>query len=207
MTTIHTQPVLTHVAEIPNQPYLPGFSPVWLELPTLIEGHFNRLLGPDFVDGLVDSSLLAIWHILYGDENEIIIVPNPHDATQPFEQPADNVARVLELEHFVELLFGEMVGVITEAPKFEWTSVKISRDTRADLRINLEQIFGSEQAAVVLEAPAIEAIQRTFTGDVYVDITLPDGVHHAGRPAIPAWLIFREWNLGLVWEQVLTDNE
>ena len=207
MTTIHIPTPSAHVAETPDQPTLPGFSPVWLELPTLIEGHFNRLVGTGFVDGLVEASLQAIWHIIFGDENEIIVVPNPNNAAQPFHQPADNVVTVLQLEHFVELLIGEMVGVVTEAPKFDWRDVKVSRDTRADLHIFLESIFGSERAADVLMAPAVEAIQRTYTGDVYVDVALPDGVHHAGLPAIPAWKIFEDWDLGYVWAQVLEDNE
>jgi hypothetical protein len=206
MTTIHTQPLSTHAAETPHQPCLPGLSPVWLELPELIVGHFNRLIGTGFVDGLLESALLAIWEVLYGDENDIIVVPNPHDATQPFEQPAHNVVSVFQLEEFVELLHAEEVGAITEAPKVDWTSVKVSRDTRAEVRLHLEEILGGEREASFLANTAIEAIQRTFTGDIYVDITLPDGVTHEGRPALPAWFIFENLELGHVWRQVLVDN-
>lgn len=207
MTIIQTETLSILKTENTDQLTLPGFSPAWQALPTLLEGYFNRLLGTGFVDGLIDSAILALWHIMFGKSDEMIGVPNPQNLEQPFSEPAENVVKVLQLEQFVTLLVDESLGLVTEPPKIEWRDVEVSRGVRAELHGHLQEVFGSPQAADVLMAPAIEAIQRTYTGDVYEDIALPDGVHHAGYTAIPAWYIFKNWNLEVVWAQVVDDNQ
>ena len=207
MTIIQTETLSILRTENPDQPTLPGFSPVCQALPTLLEGYFNRLLGTGFVDGLINSSMLAIWQIMFGKSDEMIDVPNPQNLEQPFSEPAENVVKVLQLEQFVTMLVDESLGLITEPPKIEWRDVEVSRGVRAELHGHLQEVFGSPQAADVLMAAASEAIQRTYTGDVYEDIALPDGVHHAGYTSIPAWYIFKNWNLEVLWAQVVDDNQ